>query len=209
MPCRSTTADLIAVVAHAAVQDDGVLPVGGVDDIEGLAVDIVAGRISDQRRDVGEWHERVARLIDRLVARAPLPLNAPPKRFRCKPGIAVDPDALVGDLEPDRGRVLDRPGVELERGLFLVRQDVDPLVAALRAGGERPIAGVGMRRNRRVRQRADIGQHRVLGAGPAGQRQMLSVTLYSPVSVPKSCRAVWKSRLTKPYQFWRGMPAPR
>ena len=30
---------------------------------------------------------------------------------------------------------------------------------------------------------------------------MLSVTLYSPMSVPKSCRAVWKSRLTKPYQF--------
>ncbi|MFK4540025.1 hypothetical protein ABIA00_008208 [Bradyrhizobium ottawaense] len=35
---------------------------------------------------------------------------------------------------------------------------------------------------------------------------MASLTLYSIVPVPKSCRAVWKSRLRKPYQLPRGMP---
>ena len=66
--------------------------------------------------------------------------------------------------------MLHRSGVELDFGFFLVRQDVDELVAALRAGGERPFGRIGICRDGRVWQRADIGQQRVLRPGPAGQR---------------------------------------
>ena len=167
--------DVVIVIANAAIEDHEVIVVGGVEQIEALRIDGDLGWPAGPGRVAADIGERELRIKDIDLGDVSAGGSAR-KLLRTHADIAVDAGDLARNLDAAQRGVIPAVGVELVSRFRLVREVLGDLIAALRIGAERPENRARRRvrqiRDRRLRQRADVVEHRALKAGLVAQRQI-------------------------------------
>ena len=164
--------DAVIVIADAAIQEQHVVPVGGVEHVNALGIDADIGRKAGELRIGAERKIGELRAEDIDAGHRSAGVGAAGQRFRHQPVIFIEADAFARRFDAGDRIVPPRAGIELEGRLGLVGQHVGDLITALRIGGERPQQRIRIGNERRFRQRADIIEHRALQPGLVAQDQI-------------------------------------
>ena len=111
---RAETAglDVVVVVANAAVEDDEVVIIGGVDQIDARGIDRDLGRQAGQHRRLPNGSKRELRIEDAHAGQRSRAAEATRQRFGTEAGIFVDAGDLARNFDAARARIL--PAAELD-----------------------------------------------------------------------------------------------
>ena len=165
---RTETAglDVVIVVANAAIEDDEVVIIGGVDQIAARGVDRDLGRQSGPLRIAASVRKGELRIVDAGSDYVAAGISAR-QRFGTEARIFVDARDLARVFDPGNSSVLPACDVEFVDRLGLVGDVLRNLIATLRIEAE-GLAVI----DRGFRKRPDIVENRTLKPCLVAQRQI-------------------------------------